>query len=58
MACYLTAYEFTKDASERLLFPYVEPEEAPVVHNIIDPLFDVAAKTNIQYQIDLPWKCF
>ncbi|MDP7037581.1 MAG: hypothetical protein QGI45_00360 [Myxococcota bacterium] len=49
MACSLTAFDFTRDASERMLFPYVEHDDAPVVDNIADPLFSAAAKTNIRY---------
>ena len=49
MACALTAHDFTREASERVLFPYVERDEAPMIDEVIDPLFSTAAKANIQY---------
>jgi hypothetical protein len=49
-ACFATAVDFTRDAGDRLLFPYVEPTSSPVTEDGSDDAAGAAAiKKNIRH---------
>jgi hypothetical protein len=53
MSCRVTAYEFSKDPSDRLLFPYVETSFVPQDENgFAVPAVNDAIRANIQHLYD------